>query len=86
VLFRSQLTAGANGTIVTIDISAAGFVLFPNVQLTLQQPTGGSGFWDRVFLTIDGSVSTTSTLVVTGVNTGAGTTTGTAVVHYRCSL
>lgn len=76
------LTAGSNGTLATLDVTAAGFSAIPKVLCTISQPAAGANNWDRVLASIDISTSSATSVVITGVNTGGSSTSGTANINY----
>lgn len=79
------ITAASVATIATVDISAADFSGVPHTQVTIQTPaSGGTQQWDRVLATVDQGSSTSTSLVILGLNLGAVTTAGTAKISISC--
>lgn len=74
------VTAGSNADIGTITLS--GFGSIPNVVLTMAQPSGGANNWDRCILSINTQSSTSTSIVVTAVNTGASSTSSTCRIYW----
>lgn len=83
VTTSTVITSGSNATIANIDISGASFSATPSsIQITLMHPSGGAN-WDRTLVAVDAGGTSSTNIRVTGVNTSAGSTSGTATIYYR---
>jgi hypothetical protein len=81
--FASSTAIGAGSSTSLGTFAITGFSAIPNISLTVMSPPGGPNFWDWVIVTIDQSLSSSTTIALRGTNMGAGPTSGTATIFWK---